>query len=325
MKKAVILLNLGGPDSIFSIKPFLFNLFNDKSIIDIKQPFRYFLAKYISYKRLSTAKKIYSYIGGKSPILEETKQQAKELEKCLGDEYKVFISMRYWKPFIEDIVQEIDKYKPEKVVVLPLYPQYSTATSLSSIKTCIKKIKYPKQIVCCYYNHPSFIESHYSLIMENYEKASKFGKPRILFSAHGLPISIIKKGDPYEWQINNTANLLVKRINISGLDWKVCYQSKVGKKEWLSPSTELEIVKARKNKVPLVIIPISFVSEHSETLVELDIEYKNLAGSSPYFRVPTLSVNHHFIKSLLEVCTTEKCQNECPKKYKMCWRNLIDS
>ena len=141
MKTAILLMNLGGPDSVSAIKPFLFNLFNDKNIIGIPQPFRYLLAKFISIRRFSTAKEIYGYLGGKSPILEETERQGIALEKALGDNYKTFIAMRYWHPFMEETLHAIDEYAPDKVILLPLYPQYSTTTTLSSFHTCIDTIK----------------------------------------------------------------------------------------------------------------------------------------------------------------------------------------
>ncbi len=325
-KKIVILFNLGGPNSISAIKPFLFNLFNDRFIIDLPNPFRYFLAKYISHKRFKIAKEIYSFLGGKSPILEETQKQAEKLEKFLGNDYKVFIAMRYWKPFIEDTLKKVDNYSPKEVILLPLYPQYSISTTLSFIKSSIKKIKYKKRIICCYPNENSFIEAHSELIIKAYNKAKKFGKVRILFTAHGLPCDIIEKGDPYEWQVNLTAKLVVKKIAIDNLDWLVCYQSKVGKKKWLEPSTEFEITKAVKDKVNLILVPIAFVSEHSETLVELDIEYKKIASKIKYFRVPTLSCNDHFMKALSNLCFNNKpCRQVCPKEYKMCWRNLFNT
>ncbi|MBQ4874626.1 MAG: ferrochelatase [Rickettsiaceae bacterium H1] len=323
-RKAVLLFNLGGPDSVSAIKPFLFNLFNDKCIINLPQPFRYLLAKYISYKRFNTAKEIYSFLGGKSPILEETEKQAQKLEISLGKGYKVFIAMRYWKPFIGETLAKIDDYNPEELILLPLYPQYSTTTTLSSFKSCLKSIKYPVRTICCYYNNSNFIESHTNLVIKNYSEAKKFSKPRILFSAHGLPLDIIKKGDPYQWQVNVTAGLIVERAGINNLDWKVCYQSKVGRKKWLEPSTETEIKRAVKDKVPLVIVPIAFVSEHSETLVELDIEYKKSAEGIEYFRVPTLSEDENFINTLSEMCKEKVRIKPCPKQYKMCWQKCLN-
>ena len=317
-KKAVLLFNLGGPDSIKAIKHFLFNLFNDKCIINLPKPFRYLLAKYISYKRFKTAREIYSFLGGKSPILDETKKQANKLEKLLGQDYKVFISMRYWKPFIEDALKDIEKYNPDEVILLPLYPQYSTATTLSSFKSCITKIKYPTKIICCYYDHPDFIKSQAKLILKYYYQIEESNKIRILFSAHGLPYSFIEKGDPYEFQINKTATLISKEMKIENLDWRVCYQSKVGKKKWLEPSTESEIKQAVKDGVSLIIVPIAFVSEHSETLVELDIEYKNLAKGIKYFRVNTVSDDDTFINCLAKICIHGYSTSPCAKE--LCWK-----
>ncbi len=320
-KKCVIIFNLGGPDSEASIKPFLFNLFNDRFIINLPQPFRYFLAKYISFKRFKTAKEIYSFLGGKSPILDETKKQADKLEKLLGSEYKVFIAMRYWSPFIDDVLKEINTYNPDEIVILPLYPQYSTTTTLSFLDNSLKKIKYPTKVICCYYDHPSFIQAYSSRLKKVYEQAKRFGTPRVLFSAHGLPCEIIERGDPYERQINISANLIAKETGIKELDWLVCYQSKVGRKKWLEPSTEHEIKKAVIDKVPVIILPIAFVSEHSETLVELDIEYKQLADGIKYFRVPTISDDDIFIKGLADICKNGYCTKQICEN-KLCWKKL---
>ena len=212
MKKAVVLFNLGGPDSLESVGPFLFNLFNDKRIISLPNPFRYLLARFISFRRKNFAKQIYKHIGGKSPILEETKAQADALEKSLGDDFKVFIAMRYWHPFVEEILPQINSDQFDEVILLPLYPQFSTTTSLSSLESCLDKIKHKKKIICCYYDHPLFIKSHARLILDQYQKAQKVAKPIVLFSAHGLPVSVIKKGDPYQFQVEQSVKNVVKDL-----------------------------------------------------------------------------------------------------------------
>lgn len=311
MKKAVILFNLGGPDSLNAVRPFLFNLFYDRRIISLPNPFRFLLAKFISAKRENTARKIYEEIGGKSPILDNTKAQANALELKLNENrnhvHKVFICMRYWHPFADEAIKSVKQFDPDEVILLPLYPQYSTTTTLSSIENWQKNaknhgLKCDTKIIYHYYNNEDFIEAHANLIAKHYKLASRIDKPRVLFSAHSLPLSIIKKGDPYASQIEETVKLIVKNLNIKDLDWSICYQSKIGPVKWLEPSTESELLRAKIDGVPVVLSPISFVSEHSETLVELDIEYKAIIKDGYYFRVPTLSADSLFIKCLADLC-----------------------
>lgn len=315
MRKAVVLFNLGGPDSLEAVKPFLFNLFNDKRIISLPQPFRYFLAKYISSKRTPFAQDVYKQIGNKSPIVEETLKQSSALNDILGKNYEVFIAMRYWHPFVEEILPKINSGEFNEAILLPLYPQFSTTTSLSSIESCFEKIAIPKKVICCYYKHPLFIQATAELARQHYEEASKIGKPILLFSAHGLPVSIVKKGDPYEFQVGETAKSIVEALNIEDLDWEICYQSKVGRQKWLEPNTE-EVIHKHSDR-PIVLLPIAFVSEHSETLVELDIEYARLAKY--FFRVPTASTHPKFIQCLAELCLQDFKPEICPKYCKQCF------
>jgi ferrochelatase len=330
MKKAVILFNLGGPDSLNAVRPFLFNLFYDKRIINLPNPFRFLLAKFISARRENTAREIYEQIGGKSPILEITNMQAAALELILNagkkHENKVFVCMSYWHPFADEVIKNVADFNPEEVILLPLYPQYSTTTTLSFIEKwqkIAKKHSFNRdtKIICCYYNNQNFIKAHSKLIAQHYELANKVGKPRILFSAHSLPVSIIQKGDPYAEQVEKTVKLIIKRLAIKDLDWSICYQSKIGPVKWLEPSTENELLRARADDVPVVITPIAFVSEHSETLVELDIEYRNLIKEGSYFRVPALDINPLFIKCLADLCLNS-AKNQCSAQYKMCWKKL---
>lgn len=302
-KTAVILFNLGGPDSPEAVQPFLFNLFNDPAIIAVPNPMRYFLAKLISSRRAPKAQEIYQLIGGKSPILENTKAQAEALEAALGKEYKTFICMRYWHPMSDEVAKQVKEYNPDEIILLPLYPQFSTTTTGSSVKDwrCAAKAVHldkPTRTACCYPTQKDFIFAQAKLVRDAYEEALKLGTPRILFSAHGLPEKIITKGDPYQWQVEQTTLKVVEELDIHGLDFVNCYQSRVGPLKWIGPSTEDEITRAKNDNVPIVLVPIAFVSEHSETLVELDIEYKHLAGDAGYFRVPTVSLAPQFIESL---------------------------
>lgn len=319
-KTAVILFNLGGPDALKSVKPFLFNLFNDRAILGMPQPFRYLLAQLISTSRKKTAQNIYKHMGGKSPLLELTTDQASALEAMLNakksqesDEFKTFVCMRYWHPMTDMVVKKVKAYAPDQVVLMPLYPQFSTTTTGSSVevwnKECQKQdFKVPTSAVCCFPTEKNFIAAHVKLIKEAYWKASENGKPRVLFSAHGLPKKIIDGGDPYQWQVEQTVDAITQVLSIDDLDHRISYQSRVGPIEWIGPSTDNEIKQAGEDKVPLLIVPIAFVSEHSETLVELDIEYRELAeesGVMGYHRVPALNSEPFFIESLAQLTLNE--------------------
>jgi|TARA_B110000211_G_C14065753_1_gene547584 ferrochelatase len=336
MKKAVILFNLGGPDSLDAVQPFLFNLFNDPAIISLPGIFRYPLAKFISKRRTPVAKAIYAEMGGRSPILEETQKQADAIEKSLeqeNDEYRCFIVMRCWNPRAVDVIKKVKNYNPQQIILLPLYPQYSNATSGSSIKEwsdiCRKEnLNVETKTICCYPTEKDFILSYASLIKEKIN-LNKLSETTLIFSAHGLPENKIKQGDPYQWQVENTVNHLVKKLSISNLNYILSYQSRVGPLKWIGPSTEIIIKEeAIKNKI-IIVVPVAFVSEHSETLVELDIEYKKLAienGSKDYVRVPAVTVNQDFINSLKTNILSASNGNlftssiKCPEKFKKCPR-----
>mgnify|MGYP001354519405 FL=1 len=333
MKKAVILFNLGGPDNLESVEPFLFNLFNDPAIISIPSFLRYPLAKFISKQRAPVAKNIYKEMGNRSPILELTEQQAKSLEKNLSTQgnYKCFIVMRCWHPRAVDVIKKVQEYNPEEIILLPLYPQFSATTSGSSInewKELCKKEKYEvrTKTICCYPTEDSFIESHASLIRKTIKKLNNKNF-KLIFSAHGLPESKIRKGDPYQWQIQETVKGIMSKLADENLDYVITYQSRVGPMKWIGPSTDEEIVKYSKEKKGLVVVPVAFVSEHSETLVELDIEYKKLAeknGCNFYKRVPALGVEENFIQALAKLILKPKGRGNfvssliCPNKFVKC-------
>ena len=308
MKKAIILFNLGGPDKLDNVEPFLFNLFYDPAILNLPTFLRYPLAKLISNRRAPTAKNIYKELGGSSPILKLTIDQSNALEKKLNkndseNEYKCFIVMRCWHPRAEKVINDVKIYNPDEVVLLPLYPQYSAATSGSSIKewhdVCKKnQYKTKTSIICCYPTDNSFVKSHVEEIKLKIKNLENY---KLIFSAHGLPEKNIQKGDPYQWQVEQTVSDIVKNLNLDNLDWILSYQSRVGPLKWIGPSTDDVIVENSKLGKKIVVVPIAFVSEHSETLVELDIEYKELAnknGCKNYIRVPALGTNTDFINSL---------------------------
>ena len=338
MKKAVILFNLGGPDKIENVEPFLFNLFNDPAILNLPTLLRYPLAKLISNRRAPTAKKIYAELGGSSPILKLTKEQSGALETKLNqtqtkDEYKCYIIMRCWNPRAKDVIKDVRLYGPEEVILMPLYPQYSAATSGSSIKewkeVCKKNNYHVKtSTVCCYPTDHNFINAHTKEITKKIKDLKNF---KLIFSAHGLPEKNIKKGDPYQWQVEQSVKKIVESLNDENLDWILSYQSRVGPLKWIGPTTEDTIIENSKIGKHIVLVPIAFVSEHSETLVELDIEYKEIAeanGCKNYTRVPALGVNEDFIKALSELIIkkNEYKINEnlyppkiqCPSSFKRC-------
>ena len=333
MKKAVILFNLGGPDKLESVEPFLFNLFNDPAIISIPSIIRYPLAKFISKRRAPIAKNIYKEIGNKSPILELTLKQAESLENNLikkGD-YKCFVVMRCWHPRASTIIKKVKEYNPEEIILLPLYPQYSASTSGSSINEwnnlCKKEnYKVKTKTICCYPTEDNFLESHAKLIKKTIETLENKNF-KLLFSAHGLPENKIKKGDPYQWQVEKTVEGIMSKLTSENLDFLISYQSRVGPLKWIGPSTDEMIIKYSKEKKGIVIIPVAFVSEHSETLVELDIEYKKLAEKNDcafYKRVPALGVEESFIKGLAELVLQKETKENfvssvmCPNKFIKC-------
>ena len=310
-RTAVVLFNLGGPDRLEAVKPFLFNLFYDPAITEMAAPFRWLFAKLITAKRQKDVEANYALMGGKTPLLEETEAQMKALDAALADlgEVRCFMAMRYWHPLSEATVADVLAYQPDQVVLLPLYPQYSAATTGSSLDAWQEAaraggLNVPTRTICCYPLEPGFIEAHVGQIRDVWPEAAAVGKPRLLFSAHGLPEAFIKKGDPYQWQIEQTCAAVAKGLEIEDLDWQICYQSRVGPQTWIGPFTEKEVERAGADGVPLVVCPIAFVSEHIETLVEMDDEYAKLAkesGVPGYVRVPTLSARPDFIEALATV------------------------
>lgn len=329
MKKvAVVLFNLGGPDSLKAVEPFLFNLFNDPLIIRLLNPLRFLLAKLISKRRNQKAQDIYKKMGGKSPILENTRKQADLLAKELGENFKVFIAMRYWHPLVEETIKQVDDYDPDEILLLPLYPQFSTTTTLSSIKSWQKNYKGRANVktIGCYPQLDGFIDFQVRHIEKNL-KSLDTKNTRILFSAHGLPEKVILDGDPYQSHVEASVAKIMEKLT-SKIDYQVCYQSRVGPLKWIGPSTESEIERAGADKKDILLIPIAFVSEHSETLVELDMDYALLAkehGVKNYIRVPTVSDDVSFIKSLKDLIlkmikSNDKKSKEfsCDKKFIRC-------
>lgn len=308
---AVVLFNLGGPDSPDAVQPFLFNLFCDPAIIGAPAPVRWLLAQFISRRRAPFARRNYALMGGKSPLLPNTVKQAKALQAALSGagDVRCFIAMRYWHPFAGEVARDVKAFEPDQVVLLPLYPQFAAATTGSSLADWRKAaatagLVAPSRTICCYPEEPGFISVMAALTAEAWKTVEKAGNPRILFSAHGLPKREIARGDPYQWQVEQTAAAIASAVsqNLGGAqEWMVSYQSRVGPMEWLGPYTDAEIKRAGDEGRPLVIVPLVFVSEHVETLVELDVDYRKLAadnGVPAYERVRTVNEDADFIEGL---------------------------
>lgn len=307
MKLAVVLLNLGGPDGPAAVRPFLFNLFKDPAIIQLPAVARLPLAALIATTRRKTAQANYDLMGGASPLLPETEAQARALAAALKAQApevdaRVFIAMRYWKPFAKETARQVAAFRPDEIVLLPLYPQYSTTTTASSLKDFKAAYRGPGTMreVCCYPTAHGLVEAHATAIRDRWITAGKPSNIRLLFSAHGLPQKIVDNGDPYRAQVEATAAAIAARLPELP-DWRVAFQSRVGRLKWLEPATDAEVRRAGAEGKGLIVAPIAFVSEHVETLVELDHEYARLAeavGCSPYLRSPAPGVRQPFIDDL---------------------------
>lgn len=303
---AVVLFNLGGPDGPAAVRPFLENLFSDPAIIKAPWLLRKPLAVLIARLRAKSAIANYALMGGGSPILPQTQTQADALGVALAAtlpdyEVKIFIAMRYWRPMTDQTAKDVARFAPDEVVLTPLYPQFSTTTTASSIKAWRKTYRGSgtERAICCYFENEGLIEAHARQVTKTWEAA---GKPavRLLFSAHGLPEQIANAGDPYQWQVEATCAAVAERLG-PGWDWQICYQSRVGPLKWIGPSTQEAIEGAARDGKGVLIDPIAFVSEHIETLVELDSEYAEFAeraGVHTYLRAPVVGIEPPFIEGM---------------------------
>jgi ferrochelatase len=315
---AVLLLNLGGPDSLEAVRPFLFNLFSDREIIRLGPSFlQRPIAYLISALRHKKTEGYYRLIGGRSPIFEITDRQARALEEELNVSppasdglrpFKVFIGMRYWHPLIEATVPEIFHQGIRRVIALGLYPHYSIATTGSSFSKMEDVVsRFPLEVftIPSWHDHPLYIDA----LVEKIKKGvALFGQPgeggddvHVLFSAHSLPKKFIEEGDPYVTHIRGTIDEITKRVKIP---WDLSYQSKSGPVAWLEPSTD-EMIKelAGRGVKNLLVVPISFVSDHIETLYEIDILYKKMAQSlgMRLERAESLNTSPLFISALGDI------------------------
>jgi len=316
-KIGVVLLNLGGPDSLNAVEPFLYNLFCDPDIIDFPGSFlfRKPLAKLISTRRAPRVQKQYGQIGGKSPIKDHTLKQAALLEEKLNEKLpaKVYVAMRYWNPSTDDALDAIERDGIKRVILLPLYPQYSKATTASSEKEWKKRLKergdrleLHTTLIESYYDSPRYIDAFIERIVEGLGRfpAERQGDVHILFSAHGTPMKLVREGDPYSGHIKKTVESIVRQGSITH-DYSLCYQSKVGPLKWLTPSTpdtiEQLAASGRKN---MLVVPVAFASDHLETLFEVGIEFRHMAelAGVEHFEV-TLGLNDSptFIDALAQL------------------------
>ncbi len=304
---AVVLFNLGGPDSPDAVRPFLFNLFSDPAILALPAAVRYPLAALITALRTPLARANYGRIGGASPLLAETEAQARALKERLAAEMpdavvEVVVTMRYWRPLSAEGAAEVAAFAPDEIVLVPLYPQFSTTTTASSLAAWRAAYRGAgrTRAVCCYPLAAGLAEAHAQRISAAWTAAGRPAPVRLIFSAHGLPERMIAAGDPYQAQIEATAAAVVDRLG-ERFDWRIAYQSRVGPMTWLGPTTLEDNEEAIAVGLGVVVCPIAFVSEHVETLVELDHDYRARAealGCGVYVRAPALGVEPHFIESL---------------------------
>jgi protoporphyrin/coproporphyrin ferrochelatase len=311
----VVLLNLGGPDSLDAVEPFLFNLFSDPDIIDFPGSFlfRKRLAKLISTRRAPGVIEQYREIGGKSPLKEYTLQQASLLEEKLLQvlPVKVYAAMRYWKPSTEETLEAIESDGIKKVILLPLYPQYSKATTESSVKEWEKQVRLrgsniETELIESYFDHPKYIDAFVERVRAGLDRFEPGVRDRvtILFSAHGTPMKLVRQGDPYSGQIAKTVEAIIERGNITQ-PTTLCYQSKVGPLKWLTPSTPDTIARLAAEGIKhMLLVPVAFASDHLETLFELGIEYRRQAmekGVLQYEVTEGLNDSPLFIEALAEL------------------------
>ena len=309
---AVLLLQMGGPDSLEAIEPFLRNLFSDRDIIKIGPAFfQPLIARFIARRRSKKVAEYYRRIGGKSPLRELTEQQAAELEQVLGSGYRCFTAMRYWKPDTAGALESMAHGGINRIIALSLYPHYSRATTGSSINELERvrarcpapfQLTYVKQ----FFDHPLYIDALVEKIQRALAGFGDQGDVQLVFSAHGLPQSFIDSGDPYLDQIQTTVSLVMERFE--GIQHHLAFQSRAGPVKWLEPSTEATIEElARAGSKQLLMVPISFVSDHIETLYEIDIQYRDLAhglGINDFRRVESLNSSPLFIRCLADLVTT---------------------
>ncbi len=311
---AVLLVNFGGPSGLSEVKPFLYNLFSDPVVLNFPFAFLYRkpLAWLISNMRDMTSREMYKKIGSVTPLIPVTLLQAGKLQTLIRRNelpIDVYVGFRYCKPFIEDVLSDICSKNYKKLIILPLYPQYSYTTTGSVelvLNDCLsrkqKEISIPEvQLVKHWYKDEDYIQAYSSLISNSLENLD-LRSTEILFSAHSIPQFNIENGDPYEKQITETCELIIKKLNWKK-KWHLAYQSKLGPVKWLEPSTGkvIEEIACKNKNTNILVVPVSFVSEHVETIYEIGMLYKDIAkrcGIKRFARVPALNMNKYLIQAL---------------------------
>ncbi|AFY88372.1 MULTISPECIES: ferrochelatase [Chroococcidiopsis] len=312
----VLLLNLGGPDRLEDVRPFLFNLFADPEIIRLPFPWlQKPLAWWISTVRTKRSQENYKQIGGSSPLRRITEAQAQALQARLeekGQPTQMYIGMRYWHPFTEEAIARIKRDGIDRLVILPLYPQFSISTSGSSFRLLqqmwledpkLNSIEYT--VIPSWYKQPGYLQAMAQLIAQELDGFSNPDAVHVFFSAHGVPKSYVEEaGDPYQQEIEECTALIMQTLNRPN-SYTLAYQSRVGPVEWLQPYTEDAIQELGQQGVQdMVVVPISFVSEHIETLQEIDMEYREVAesvGIHNFRRVPALNTHTQFIDGMADL------------------------
>lgn len=319
-KVGVLLLNLGGPETLDDVQPFLYNLFADPDIIRLPRLLSFFqrpLAQFISTLRAPKSREGYAAIGGGSPLRKITEEQANALRQALEEKdvaATVYVGMRYWYPFTEEAIEQIKRDHITRLVVLPLYPQFSISTSGSSLRLLdeiFRKDEYlvdiPHIVIPSWYQREGYVKAISNLIDKELKTFEKPNEAVIFFSAHGVPRTYVEKaGDPYKDEMECCVRLIMTELRLRGILNKhtLAYQSRVGPAEWLRPYTDDMIKELGQQGVKsLLAVPISFVSEHIETLEEIDVEYRDLAflsGITNWGRVPALGCEKSFISDLAD-------------------------
>ncbi|MCF3946313.1 ferrochelatase [Acidiphilium iwatense] len=320
---AIVLFNLGGPDGPEAIKPFRVNLFSDPAIIRAPWFIRFWLARRIAAAAQQKAEQGYALMGGKSPLLELTRRQADALEAGLPGA-KCFVAMRYWHPFAREAAEQVKAWEPQRILLLPLYPQFSTTTTGSSLADWHEAaaragLVAPTTTLCCWHDDAGYAASIAALVAGTLAtaRAERPGaKIRLLFSAHGLPENIVRAGDPYQDHVERSVAAVMAALGRSlgeAIDHQVCYQSRATPQRWIEPSTEQALARAAADGVVAVVVPIAFVSEHIETLVELDVDYREVAETlhlQGYYRVPAPNDDASFIAALAGIARRALAQGD---------------
>ncbi len=305
-RTAVFLMNLGGPRTLDEVKPYLYELFNDPLVISAPfGPFRGIVARLISHFRAPSSSEKYTLIGGGSPLVEGSQAQARALEDALGPGFTVHLAMRYGHPSTEEGVREALIGGAEQAVSLPLYPQFANATTTSSLREMRRRWprERPLYEVCSYHDHPLWLDAVAGTVREALARVKPENRERafVVFSAHGIPMSQVKLGDPYPAEVVASARGAAERAGLR--EWQVTYQSRVGPAQWLAPDT-VAFVKENAKGRAVVTVPIAFVSEHLETLYDLDILAAQAAkegGALEYHRAAAVGVRPEFIEALADV------------------------